>query len=246
MVDFHPDCAVGFFGSSESYVVEADSSDFNIKRADKSGYKPALEALTMRLAQSSLILTEPSTLARDSDGEVVYLSKRDCATEGLDKLVERLDDCEFDGSVEMIAELVESFSSISRLDVVTLFEQVIFGWATGCSSMSLGSFALARPNAGVCSLAAAYDLVPTALYDGGEDEFSPEVNGKRRGVRRSDFEAAMRFMDLKDRIIRITIEKIVNSKDKWFKIIDASPLSLDDKQRYKTLISSRLERLMKK
>lgn len=145
----------------------------------------------------------------------------------------------------MVAEIVEHFSSIARLDVVTLFEQVIFCWVVGCRSTSLSSFALSRPNAGVCSLAPISELSVELATATDKDEFALEINGKRRGIRRSDFEAAMKFMDLKDRIIRITIDKIVNAKEQWGEIIEKSTLSEEQKRAFTDQISDRLKRLSK-
>ncbi|MFI3316807.1 MAG: HipA domain-containing protein [Rikenellaceae bacterium] len=212
---------------------------FDVKLAAED-YSPEAQAVAMRMARTALILTSPSSLVRCKDGGVAYVSKPDATAQGIDALVAQLDGCQFDGSVEMIAEIVEDFSSISKLDVVTFFEHVIFGWVAGCSSMGLGSFALSRPNAGVCSLAAAYDFVPSALFKS-SDEFALEINGKRKGITRGDFEAAMKFMGLKDRIIRITIEKMLKAESAWGDIIKNSPMCDELKERYISLISLRLK-----
>ncbi len=239
-VDFHVDCAMGFFGCESAPSSLADLGEqYLIKRGEQGVYTPELEAVTMRLAQAALILTIPNTLFRDDKGDLIFLAKEDKTAETLDKFIEGLDGCVFDGSAEMIAELVEDFSSISRLDLVTFYEQLIFGWVIGCSSMSLSSFAFSRPNAGVCSLSAIYDLYPTLSNT--EEELSLEINGKRKNIRRSDFEASMKFMGLKDRIIRITIEKLLKAKEQWSEIIERSELSGELKRAYFSQISSRLK-----
>ncbi len=229
-VDFHDECQPTMVDGSYIYR----SADL------QSGYIPTLEALAMRLARVALILTRSSTLVRSSDGELQFAMAKDSSVESLSDFVGSLEGCEFDGSVEMIADVVDDFSSISRLDLVNLFEQVIFGWVVGCDSLSLGSFAFSRPNAGVCSLAAAFDFVPQL---GSSGEFALTVNGKRKGIVRRDFEAAMRYMGLKDRIIRITIEKMINSKERWLEIIERAPLSEEQRSQFASIISCRIAAL---
>lgn len=214
-------------------------------KASDAEYSPELQSVVMRLAQSSLILCAPSTLVQGGDGELHFAIKYDTTAESIEQLISRLEGCSFDGSAEMIAELVEDFSSISRLDVVSYFEQLIFAWVTGCYAVSPGSFALSHPNEGVSSLAPIFDFVPELIAKGSDKEFGLEVNGKRKNLRKADFESAMKFMDLKARIIRITIEKITKSREKWGEIIQSSFLSDELKKSYYAQISTRLSLLEK-
>ncbi|MFI3280273.1 MAG: hypothetical protein SNG49_04970 [Rikenellaceae bacterium] len=240
--DFHEECATLLFGctTAPTHPFEATLADqfYLSESANDEGYIPELQSVVMRMAQGALILTQDNTLILNSDSKLQHITKVDSSTESIEQLIARLDGCSFDGTAEMIAELIEDFSSISRLDVVSYFEQLIFAWVTGCNSISPRSFGLTRPNAGVCSLAAISNFTPT-LSDAGM-EFGVEVNGKRRNIRRSDFEAAMKFMGLKDRIIRITIEKMTKSKEKWGEIIDSSHLDEKSKQEYFAQISAKL------
>ncbi|MFI3332729.1 MAG: HipA domain-containing protein [Rikenellaceae bacterium] len=239
-VDFHGECAVEFFGSATPQLSDA----FSLKVADaESGYLPQVEAVALRMARSVMILTQVASLVPTAEGGVALARRGDLYAESLVELVERLDGCEFDGSLEMIAELIEDFSSIARLDVVNLFEQAIFGWVVGCNGISLASFSLSRPNAGVCSLAPIYDFVPH--LDGTQEPFGLTINGKNRNIARRDFEAAMRHMGLKDRIIRITIEKITKAREQWAEIIDHSPLSEELKESFKRFVMRRIAILQK-
>ncbi len=244
-VDFHDSCATDLFGCStvSSYPFAGDVGENYRAEELREGYIPQLEALAMRFAQSALILTVPNTLVPSADGTLRYIKKWDSSRQSIEQLVESLEGCEFDGSFEMIAELVEDFSSIAKLDLVTLFEQLIMGWVVGCNTMGLSSFALTRPNAGVCSLAPIMALEPQ--IDSAGDELAVEVNGKRKNLRRADFESAMRFMGLKDRIIRITIEKIINAREQWAQIAESSPLEEETKSRFWALVCARLARLNK-
>ncbi len=242
-VDYHAECAADFFGAEgqslpEGYVVR--------ERDNVVEYTPEEEAVTFRLARAAMILTQGSLLVRcGQSGALGFAVRRDDSVERIDELVARLEGCEFDGSYEMIAEMVEDFSSISRLDVVNLYEQIIFGWIVGCNSMTLNSFGLSHPNAGVCSLAPIARMIPLLAVAGG-DELALDICGKRRNIHRSDFERSMRSMGLKDRIIRITIEKMISAKESWFELIDLAPLSEERKQQLKTQISARLEVLGRK
>ncbi len=239
-VDFHEECAIQLFGVATPRLGDA----FVVKEVnDECGYWPEVEATAMRMAQAVMILTAPSSLVRTAGGGVAFARRRELLAESLPTLVERLEECEFDGSAEMIAELVEDFSSIARLDVVNLFEQILFGWTIGCDDMSLSSFALLRPNAGVCSLAPAFDLVPQLAQE--QSQFGLSINGKRKNIRRKDFEAAMRHMGLKDRIIRITIEKMIKAKEQWFDVIDRAPLSDEQRSKFKQVVIYRISTLQK-
>lgn len=243
-MDFHLSCATDLFGCATAplYPFEAPNSElFNADCVAENSVCALLEALSMRMAQSALILTVPNSLVRNREGGLIHVKKYDPQAETIGELIARLDGCEFDDSFEMVAELVEDFSSISRLDLVTLFEHLIFGWIVGCNTMGVDSFALSRPNAGVCSLTPIFRVVPA--FEG--DELALTLSGKRDNIRRSDFESAMRYMGLKDRIIRITIEKMIKAKEQWLNQIESSVLSDDDKRRFSELVCSRLQRLNK-
>ncbi|MFR9547166.1 MAG: hypothetical protein SNJ29_16560 [Rikenellaceae bacterium] len=206
------------------------------------------EAVAMRLARAALILTVPSSLARADDGGVVYAKKLDANLETFDHLVSTLDGCEFDNSAEMIAELVEDFSTISRLDIVNFFEQLLFLWIMDCQAVSLRSFALYRPNDGLCTLSPLVGVSP-AFAERGEvsaSRFPITINNKSSKICRSDFESAMRYMGLKDRIIRITIEKMICSKERWLDIISTAPISIELKALFVEQITTRINILLKK
>ncbi len=237
----HAQCAAEFWGSDT-----LPSEKFDTRYSDSvGGYSAQAEALVLRLASKALILTQPTTLYRDDKGEICLVQRKGIGAESIEQLAARLEGCHFDHSVEMMADLVEDFSAISRLDVVNLFEQVLFGWIMGCNTMSGSDFALLN-NPGGATLSPLFNARPSLIFaqeDPTLDQFALSINGKRRGIKRNDFEVAMRYMGLKERIIRITIQKMISSKESWLSTIENSMLEEPQRKALSRLISLRLSAL---
>ena len=222
-------------------------------QSDRFNCLPEIEDLTMHLAEDAKISVVPHGLVRFEDGELCYITRRidrlDDGTklpmEDMCQLTERLTEYKYKGSYEQIAKTIRHYSSHPQLDLVNFWEIVAFSWLTGNADMHLKNFSLFNPGMGY-SLTPAYDLLSTALVMPEDtEELALTLNGKKRKIRLSDFEAAMLASGLSEKVIANMEKKFRKALPKWFETIDASFLSDKMKKTYKCLILEYAARLNK-
>ena len=213
---------------------------------------PELEDLTMHLAEIAKIQVVPHSLIRFSDGELCYITRRIDRTENGEKLAmedmcqltERLTEHKYKGSYEQIAKVIQKYSSVPKLDLVNYWEQVVFSWITGNADMHLKNISLYSKVDHLYNLTPAYDMLSTALVMPEDIEgLALTLNGKKRKIRKSDFEISMRASELEEKVIGNIFNKFLKVKDKWFDFIDISFLPDEMKIAYKDIITNRLNLL---
>lgn len=218
-------------------------------QTDQFAHLPELEDLTMHLAELAKIQVVPHSLIRFADGELCYITRRIDRTAKGDKLpmedmcqlTERLTEHKYKGSYEQIAKSIRRFSSVSQLDLVNYWEQVVFSWITGNSDMHLKNFSLYSKESGKYVLAPAYDMLSTALVmPEDKEELALTLNGKKSRLKRSDFVVSMQSSGLDDKVIDNIFGKFLKAKDKWFEFIEMSFLPDDMKEAFKDIIVARL------
>ena len=218
-------------------------------QTERFAHLPELEDLTMHLAEMAKIQVVPHSLIRFSDGELCYITRRIDRTENGEKLAmedmcqltERLTEHKYKGSYEQIAKAIQRFSSVPQLDMVNYWEQVVFSWITGNADMHLKNFSLYSKNQGGYVLTPAYDMLSTALVMTEDaEELALTLNGKKRKIRKLDFEISMQASGLEEKVIRNIFNKFLKVKDKWFDFIDISFLPEEMKIAYKDIITNRL------
>ena len=211
---------------------------------------PEVEDLTMHLAQLAKINVVPHSLIRFDDGELSYISKRidrglngeKFPMEDMCQLSERLTEYKYKGSYEQIAKLIIQYSSVPKLDLVNFWEQVVFSWLTGNADMHLKNFSLYSLRKGYYALTPGYDMLSTALVMPEDtEELALTLNGKKRKIKRSDFETAMNNCSLEKKIVDNLFSKFAKVAGKWLAFIDISFLPEDMKKQYKALIKGKLE-----
>jgi len=69
------------------------------------------------------------------------------------------------------------------------------------------------------------------------------LNGKKRKLKKSDFETAMKASNLDEKVIANIFKKFLKVKGRWFVFIDISFLSEKMKTAYKKLLDARLSLL---
>ncbi|MBP6936528.1 HipA domain-containing protein [Bacteroides sp.] len=215
---------------------------------------PEVEDLTMHLAEAVKIQVVPHSLIRFADGELCYITKRiDRGAKGekypmedMCQLSERLTEYKYKGSYEQIAKLIAKYSSTPKLDVVNFWEQVVFSWTTGNADMHLKNFSLYQPQKEVVTLTPGYDMLSTALVmPEDKEELGLTLNGKKRKIKLSDFQIAMRNTGLEDKIIQNIFVKFTKALDSWLQWVDISFLSQDMKERYKELLKEKISIIQK-
>lgn len=209
---------------------------------------PELEDLTMHMAETAKIAVVPHGLIRFDDGELCYITRRidrqpdgsKTAMEDMCQLSERLTEYKYKGSYEQIAKLIKKYSAVPQLDLVNFWEVVVFSWITGNSDMHLKNFSLYKTPLGFC-LTPAYDLLSTLIVMPQDtEELALTLNGKKRKIKRSDFEKAMTASGLNEKVIQNMANKFGKAISKWIDLIDNSFLPNDMKREYKRLIIKRV------
>lgn len=232
---------VGLWGR---YILKPQTEQFK--------HLPEVEDLTMHLAELAKIKVVPHALVRFEDGVLAYITKRidrtangeKLAMEDMCQLSERLTEYKYNGSYEQIAKIILQYATTPKLDVVNFWEQVVFSWITGNADMHLKNFSLYSIRKGSYALTPAYDMVSTALVmPEDEEELALTLNSKKRKIKRSDFEVAMRGNGLEDKIMEKMFAKFEKATEKWFDFIDISFLPDDMKVRYKQIIAEKMASL---
>lgn len=220
-------------------------------QTDRFANLPENEDLTMHLAEAAGIKTVPHSLIRFADGEMCYITRRidrtkkggKIAMEDMCQLSERLTEDKYKGSYERIAKLIREYSSAPLLDIVNFWELVVFSWLTGNADMHLKNFSLFNPKEAYM-LTPAYDLLSTAIVMLEDDEeLALTLNGKKKKIKREDFEKAMRDNGMNDKAITNLFNKFEKALPKWYSIIKESCLPTDQQTKYRELIERMSARL---
>ncbi len=220
-------------------------------QTDRFAYLPENEDLTMHLAEAAGIKTVPHSLIRFADGELCYITRRvdrtkkgeKIAMEDMCQLSERLTEDKYKGSYERIAKLIRQYSSAPILDVINFWEVVVFSWLTGNADMHLKNFSLYQPKVHH-TLTPAYDLLSTTMVMPEDDEeLALTLNGKKKKIKRDDFEKAMRGSGMEDKSIANLFNKFAKALPKWDELIGESFLPAEQQSAYRELILNMASRL---
>ena len=225
------DISRGKAGEAQRFTIVGLWGKYILKpQTDRFANLPENEDLTMHMAEAAGIKTVPHSLIRFADGELCYITRRidrtrqggKIAMEDMCQLSERLTEDKYKGSYERIAKLIRQHAAAPLLDVVNFWEVVVFSWLTGNADMHLKNFSLYRP-ADNYMLAPAYDLLSTALAMPEDDEeLALTLNGKKKRIRRNDFEKAMLENGMKDNAIAKLFDRFSKSVPKWHGLINES------------------------
>lgn len=225
------DVSRGKAGDAQRFTIVGLWGKYILKpQTDRFANLPENEDLTMHMAEATGIKTVPHSLIRFADGELCYITRRidrtrqggKIAMEDMCQLSERLTEDKYKGSYERIAKLIRQHSAAPLLDVVNFWEVVVFSWLTGNADMHLKNFSLYRP-ADNYILTPAYDLLSTVLAMPEDDEeLALTLNGKKKRIRRNDFEKAMLENGMKDNAIAKLFDRFSKSVPKWHGLINES------------------------
>lgn len=221
-------------------------------QTDRFANLPENEDLTMHMAEAAGIKTVPHSLIRFADGELCYITRRidrtkkgaKIAMEDMCQLSERLTEDKYKGSYERIAKLIRKHSSAPLLDVINFWEVVLFSWLTGNADMHLKNFSLFRPSDDYM-LTPAYDLLSTALaMPEDEEELALTLNGKKKRIKRDDFEKAMRDSGMDEKAITNLFNRFLKAVPKWHGLIEDSFLPPDLREAYHDKIDAMARKIL--
>ena len=213
---------------------------------------PENEDLTMHLADIAGIYTVPHSLIRFADGELCYITKRidrdrkgnKLPMEDMCQLSERLTEYKYKGSYEQIARLILRFSNAPKLDLINFWQQTLFCWLTGNADMHLKNFSLYSIARGQHVLTPAYDMLSTVLaIPEDKEELALTLNGKKRKLKRSDFEKTFEQSGLDAKVAHTLFLRFEKSIPQWLTFIETSFLNKEQKEKYSRLILNKRELL---
>ena len=207
---------------------------------------PENENLTMKMAEVCGISTVPSSLIRLKTGELSYITKRVDRTETGNKIhmldmfqiLEAFD--KYKSSMEKVGKAVSQHSSNTLLDMVRLFEIVVFSFITGNNDMHLKNFSLLKIDENWI-LAPAYDLLNVNLHlPEDKEESALTIIGKKSSLMKKDFIQLGEKFGLNNKQIENTFKRFLKSEKEIRALLQKSFLSAEKQQNYDQLLKIRL------
>ncbi len=242
-----PKLSLGLSGNSsnpERFTIVGLWGEYILK-PQTTNYKnlPEIEDLTMHLAEISKLKTVEHSLIRLKSGQLAYITKRIDRKKGekyhmedMCQITERMTEHKYNGSYEQIAKAIKKYAENPGLNVTDFFELVIFSFLTGNNDMHLKNFSLLKKNSKY-ELCPAYDLLSSELIVEGDDEdLALNLNGKKKKIKKEDFEIAMTGGGLDQKVIENIFKKYKRLIPKWSRFIEHSFLSKSMKEEYQALI----------
>ncbi|PNW27805.1 HipA domain-containing protein [Formosa algae] len=208
---------------------------------------PEIEALSMLLTQACGIATVPFLLISLKDGSLAYLTKRidrnanstKYPMEDACQFTERLTEHKYRGSYEQIAKGILRYTQNPLLETVKFYQQVIVSFLIGNNDMHLKNFSIIAKDNKHYSLAPAYDMVAVKLLiPEDHEELALNLNGKKRKLKREDFNEAMLKAHIPEKAIENLWKRIEKGMKHWEELIDNSFLSDENK----TILSISIEK----
>lgn len=215
---------------------------------------PELEHATMRLASVAGIATASHGLVRLASGELAYVARRfdrlaggrKLALEDMCQLTGKLTEDKYRSSIEQVGNALLRWSSNPILDATRLLDLVVFSFVTGNADMHLKNFSLLTDEGGMIGLSPAYDLLATVLLlPEDREESALSVNGKRARLGRADFVSLGRHLQIADKAIDATFERLHRALPELLEAIESSFVAPATRSRFATLIAERHDRLIR-
>lgn len=207
------------------------------------------EALTMELArQAGIDVPRCGWISAKDDSGVFWIERFDRWGAANRQRVRCEDACQildvpaswkYLGNLETLARMVKERCSNPRLQLVRLFQRVLFCWVTGNGDMHLKNWSLLE-NGKLIELAPAYDLLNTLILTNDDEESALELDG-----RKTDFDRSLlidyfgrEVCGLNDRMIEKTTQALQSAN--WDLTIHGSKLSVDDSLQYLQIVHERM------
>jgi serine/threonine-protein kinase HipA len=212
---------------------------------------PELEHLCMLLAEMVGMDTAPCGLIHLADSKLAYITRRMDRThtgalhmEDMCQLTDKLTEQKYRGSMEQVGKAVQAFSSNPGFDALRLFELTLFCFLTGNADMHLKNFSLLYEDDGMIRLSPAYDLLPTKLLmPDDKEELALTLNGKKNKLGRHDFDAFGKSMNLSDRQLKNSHERLRKKMSNGPALVKASFASKPLQAAFLNILEERSKRV---
>jgi len=150
----------------------------------------------------------------------------------------------YKGSMEQVGKVVKKYSENIGNDLLEFFEVAVYSFLTGNADMHLKNFSLLRSGDGSISLTPAYDLVATKIVlPEDQEEMALTINGKKRNLRRGDFEVLGQSLAINEKVLRNSFGKFDDGLKGAIKFVEKSFLKNSLREKYMTLLRGRARRL---
>lgn len=209
---------------------------------------PENEDTIMNMASIINVPVVPHAMIRLLSGELAYITRRidrdeddgKIAMEDFCQISERLTEDKYKGSVERLGKLLRKYSVYPGLDIIDLFERVVFNFIVGNSDMHLKNYSLIETAKGM-RLSPGYDLLSTVLVISEDPEESAlTINGKKSNIKKTDFNALAENIGISQAAYLKAYQKIIRAESKLFTVIDSGKLPEDMKKRLKEIIGIKM------
>lgn len=211
------------------------------------------EALTMRLARAAGIeVPHCGWLAAQDGAGVFWIERFDRWGAGNRNRIRCEDACQilevpaswkYAGNMETLVRMIGEHCGNPKLQLVKLFQRVLFCWVTGNGDMHLKNWSLIE-NGTLIELAPAYDLINTKVLIDDDDECALTLDGHKSGFDRRvlvDY-FGREVCGINERMIGRTLDQL-KAVD-WDQQIQASKLPKEAKRQYQALVRQRLGDLL--
>lgn len=211
---------------------------------------PQNEDLTMRLAKTIGIIVPLHGLIYSMDHSLTYFIKRfdrkgqrdKIAVEDFAQLAGLSRETKYNYSMEKLVKLIDHYCTFPSLEKAKLFKLVLFNFLVGNEDMHLKNYSIINDK-GKVELSPAYDLLNSSIVLKGEiEEIALPLKGKKSNLNR---EILINYFGkvhcgLTDKTIERTLSAIQSAIPSWIECVDISFLSVEMKEKYKTLLQSRI------
>ena len=214
---------------------------------------PENEDLTMRLANEVGLEIPQHGLIWSKDNSLTYFIKRfdrkghndKIPVEDFAQLAGLNRDTKYEYSMEKVVNLIDSYCTFPAIEKIKLFKLTIFNYLIGNEDMHLKNFSIITQD-GKSSLSPCYDLVNSTIeYKKQSEEIALPLKGKKKKLTRTQLinYFGKERCELTDKSIDKVLETISLSVPKWKELINNSFLSQEMKDKYQTLLETRLNNL---
>jgi serine/threonine-protein kinase HipA len=211
---------------------------------------PENEDLTMRLASEIGLEIPQHGLIWSKDKSLTYFIKRfdrkghndKIPVEDFAQLAGLTRDTKYESSMEKVVKLIDSYCTFPAIEKIKLFKLTIFNYLIGNEDMHLKNFSLITQD-GQSSLSPCYDLLNSTIeYKSQDEEIALPLQGKKRQLTRNQLinYFGKERCELTDKSIENVLEAISSSVPRWNELINISFLSQEMRDKYNTLLETRL------
>lgn len=214
---------------------------------------PENEDLTMKMAAMIGLEVPVHGMIWSKDGSLTYFIKRfdrmgqkdKVAIEDFAQLAGLSRDTKYTYSMEKVVKLLDDYCTFPMLEKAKLFKMTLFSYLIGNEDNHLKNFSIINSN-GKIEISPCYDLLNTTivLHDP-EEEVALSIKGKKSRLSRKiliDYFGG-EYCELTDVVIKKTLETIEEAIPKWKALIDISFLTDEMKEKYHTLLKTRIQTL---